>query len=167
MTMKRISFFALLLMLAFCAPSASAQSYNGGCNQTASSPDPNPCALPLQPGGKVILFNNTQPTTGAHSQQVFMQPAPPPAASAAFIALEFAFSANPGTLNYQVEDATTDLTGNYLTIPGYGTLTSCPQSEGLAYTCRIELNPFMGRYLRVYVNTATQNAVNVTVSVSR
>ena len=166
MTMKRIVFLQLLLSLAL-SPLVSAQSYNAGCNQTAASPDPNPCALVLLPGGKVILFNNTQPTTGARSQQVYVAPTPPPSASATFVALEFSFSGNPGALNYQVEDASTDLTGNYVTIPSAGTLSSCPQSEGLAYTCRIELNPFMGRYLRVYVSTATQNAVNVTVSVTR
>jgi hypothetical protein len=157
--MKKL-FFVLLL---FCTP-VFAQYYNATC---AANPalSPGQCAAVLSSGGTVVLFNGAQPGSGTRSQQFYVAPAT--SAPANFLAFEFSFSGNPGAFNYQIEDATTDLTGNFTTIPTAGTLTSCPVSEGGSYVCRIEMNPFMGRYGRIYVNTATANAVAVTVTVSR
>ncbi len=160
--MKKI-IVSLLLLLSSSLLQAQT-SYNTGC-ATAPANSPGVCAQIISIGGSVTLFNGTQPTTGAHSPQFYVQPTPlQPSPNISF---EFSFASNPGTFNYQIEDSTTDLTGNYVTIPVAGTITSCPQSEGGAYVCRVELNPFMGRYGRVYVQTQTQNAVNVTVTVTR
>lgn len=119
----------------------------------------------LYPNNQIKLYNAENPATGTFSLQFEVpQTAQQPSANLSF---EFAFAGNPGAFNYQIQDADTDATGNYVTLPTAGTLTSCPITAGGAYTCRVELNPWRGEYGRIYVNTQNANAVNVTVKVSR
>lgn len=119
----------------------------------------------LYPNQTITLYSAENPTTGTFSQQFFIpQTAQQPSANLSF---EFAFAASPGAFNYQIQDADTDTTGSYVTIPTAGTVTTCPVTPGGSFTCRVELNPFRGSYARIYINTQNANAVNVTVKVTR
>ena len=121
--------------------------------------------MALYPNNQIKLYNAEDPLTGTFSQQFLVpQTAQQPSANLSF---EFAFAGNPGAFNYQIQDADTDVTGNYVTIPTAGTVTACPITAGGAYTCRVELNPWRGEYGRIYINAQNANSVNVTVKVSR
>lgn len=155
--MKKISLLAFLL--ATCLSTMAATYSNSAA------------AIPLYPGQCTNLLTSETPAGGAFSQQVSVPTRPEqPGASLSF---EFRFSANPGaTMNYQVQDADTDATGNYVstTSPGTSTaiaLTSCPISVGGSYTCRIEFSPWRGLFARIYTNTANGNAASLTVQVCR
>lgn len=122
-------------------------------------------AITLYPGQCANLLTAEQPTSGSFSQQVSVpirdnQPT-------SNLSFEFRFAASPGAFNYQIQDADTDATGNYVTLPTAGTITTCPITAGNSYTCRVELNPFRGLYARIYTATQNANAVNLTVQVCR
>jgi hypothetical protein len=125
-------------------------------------------AIDLLAGSCVNLYSAEQPATGAFSQQ-FRLPAanqfqPAPTA----VSFELVWAANPGAFNIQIQDADTDATGNYTTLSApAGTVTSSPQSAGGAYVSRVELNPWRANYGRLYVNTQSANAVNLTAKVCR
>jgi hypothetical protein len=122
-------------------------------------------ATPLVPGTCVNLLFNEQPATGSFSQQIsILTSVNQPTANISF---EFRFAGNPGTFNEQIEDADTDATGNYVTLPVAGTVTSCPITPGGSYTCRVELNPFRGQFARIYTQTQNSNSVNLTVLACR
>jgi hypothetical protein len=149
--MKKLLGFAALLVLGLVT---LAPTYVGAGS-----------ALPLGTNQCVNLLSAENPTSGAFSQQVYIQPSnSQPTANLSF---EFRFAASPGAMNYQIQDADTDATGNYVTLPTAGTVTSCPVTAGGSYTCRVELNPFRALYARIYTNAQNANAVNLTVQVCR
>jgi hypothetical protein len=76
------------------------------------------------------------------------------------MSLEFAFSADPGTFEVDVETADTDEDTHYVTI---NTLTDGLNSS---YVGRIELPSFWAKFVRVQVVTLT-NAVAITVLLTR
>jgi hypothetical protein len=124
-------------------------------------------ALDLYPGNCVVLYNAEQPLSGAFSQQFHFpasqtySPGPPA------VSFELIWAANPGAFNIQIQDADTDSTGNYVTLPAAGTVTSTPQTAGGTYTSRVELNPWRANYGRLYVQTQSANAVNLTAKACR
>ena len=148
-------FFACVLLIA-ASLVWGAPAYNA-----APAPD-------LLAGSCALLYNAEQPSTGAFSQQFHIpaanqfQPAP------SAISFELIWAANPGAFNIQIQDADTDATGNYTTLSATaGTITSSPQSPGGVYVSRVELNPWRANYGRLYVNTQSANAVNLTAKVCR
>lgn len=122
-------------------------------------------AAPLVPGNCISVLYNEQPPSGSFSQQVSIPTRDEqPTANLSF---EFRFAGNPGAFNEQIQDADTDATGNYVTLPTAGTVTSCPVTAGGSYTCRVELNPWRGNFARIYTDSQNANAVNLTVQVCR
>lgn len=156
--MKR--FFGLFAVAALCIASNSTTYVNPAG------------AITLDPGGAcVYLYGSSSnvgenPASGTFSQQVYIPTTQTqPTANLSFT---FYWTSNPGAFNYQIQDADVDITGNYVTIPMAGTVTSAPQAVGSGnYVARVELNPFRGRYARIYVNTQTANSVNGFVVVCR
>ena len=146
---------ASLLALFLFAALTLAPSYNA-----APPPD-------VYAGSCATLFSAEQPTTGTFSQQFHVTP--PESQKPAPIALSFelAFAGNPGAFNIQIQDADTDATGNYVTLPTAGTVTSCPVTAGGSFTCRVELSPWRANFGRLYVQTQAANAVNLTAKVCR
>lgn len=144
----------LLLGLVFIL--CGAPAYNA-----APAPD-------LYAGSCVTLYSAEQPLTGAFSQQFHVIAANAYQPSPSAISFELVWAGNPGAFNIQIQDADTDATGNYTTLSAAaGTVTSSPQSPGGTYVSRVELNPWRANYGRLYVNTQSANAVNLTAKVCR
>lgn len=126
----------------------------------ASSP------LALVPGSCFILFNTgdgTPITTGTFSQQFSAPTAGTPVA----ISFEIDWSGNPGAFNLQIQDADTDSSANYVTLNTAGTITSTPQTAAGGYVSRVELNPWVGAFGRLYMQTQPANAVTLVAKVCR
>ena len=121
----------------------------------------------LNPGCQVLFASTdgTPITTGTFSQQFYLPTAGQGVVSA--VSFELVWSGNPGAFNIQIQDADTDLTGNYVTLAVAGTITSSPQSAGGTYVSRVELNPWRAQYGRLYVNTQAANSVSLTAKVCR
>lgn len=102
------------------------------------------------------------PTTGQFSQSftVFLGEGNGGSQS---ISLEVTFSGNPGAFNYQLQEANTDVTGAYNTIPlAGGTVTACTVTAGGAYVYRVDFpRSLTGTFYRMFVQTQTANAVTV------
>lgn len=154
--MKKLFAFLGLAIFAFLT---MAPSYN------ATAPAC-PTAACLYPGQSGLLFNAEQPAASTRSQQFLIpwsnsQPT-------TNLSVECIWTSNPGTFNYQIQVADTDATGNYVTIASAGTITSAPQVVGSGnYVARVDLNPFRGTYVSLWVASATANAVNTTCRLSR
>lgn len=147
----RISLVAAVIMTAFLL---------GGGAYNAISPPPT-----LNPGDSITVFYQERPLSATYSQQVSIPNVnTQPDAS---ISLEFTWPTDPGAFNYQIQDADTDTTDAYQTIPTAGTVTSAVAGPGGTYGARVELSPYKARFLRIYVNTQTANNVKGTVKVSR
>jgi hypothetical protein len=76
------------------------------------------------------------------------------------MSLEFAFGANPGAFEVDVQTSDTDDNAHYVTL---ATLTS---GLNASYVGRIELPSFWAKFVRVQVVTLT-NAVAITVLLTR
>jgi hypothetical protein len=107
-----------------------------------------------------------QPASGTFSQQFQIPVADQqPSRNLAFT---LSWPTNPGAFNIQIQDADQDVAANYVTIPTAGTITSAAQAPGSGnYVARVELNPWQANFGRLYVNTQTANAVNMTALVCR
>jgi hypothetical protein len=119
----------------------------------------------LSPGESYNVFNSERPLSATYSQQLYIANSSlQPNVS---ISVELSWPSNPGAFNYQIQDSDTDTTDAYQTIPTSGTVTSAVVGPSGAYYARVELSPFRGRYVRIYVNTQTANVVSGTVKVTR
>jgi len=122
-------------------------------------------SLLLMPKNCQVLYNAEQPATGTFSQQ-FNTPVSDQ--SSQHLRLTLVWPTNPGAFNIQIQDADTDTTGNYVTIATAGTITSAPQAAGGGnFVARVELNPWEANFGRLFVQTQTANAVNLTATVCR
>ena len=112
------------------------------------------------------VITGEQPASGTFSQQ-FQVPVSDqqPSRNLAFTLI---WPSNPGAFNIQIQDADQDIAANYVTIANAGTITSATQAPGSGnYIARVELNPWQANFGRLYVNTQTANAVNLTATVCR
>jgi hypothetical protein len=116
--------------------------------------------------GFAQVITGEQPATGTFSQQ-FQIPVSDQQPSRN-ISFTLSWPSNPGAFNIQIQDADQDIAANYVTIPTAGTITSAPQAPGSGnFVARVELNPWQANFGRLYVNTQTANAVNLTALVCR
>lgn len=153
----------ILLGLASVFLLCGAPSYN---TITPSCSTPGPASACLFPGQSGFLFNAEQPTSTTRSQQ-FQIPyvAAQPVAN---LSVECIWASNPGTFEYDIQRADTDATGNYVTIQTAGAMTSAPQANGSGnYVATVDLSPWRGTYISLYVKTQTANAVNGTCKLTR
>lgn len=128
-------------------------------------------AIVLYPGDQGLAFGTIAPyattttgeaqsvaATGASSQAFVLSPSD----GAINLSLSLIFSANPGTFNYQVQDADIDADANYVTLQT-GTITGpAVNQSGGTFVWRAEFIGVMrGNFVRLKVNTQTQNVVTV------
>lgn len=107
-----------------------------------------------------------QPATGTFSQQ-FQIPVSDQQGSRN-LAFTLSWPSNPGAMNIQIQDADQDVAANYVTLPTAGTITTAVQAPGSGnFIARVELNPWQANFGRLYVQTQTANAVNLTALVCR
>lgn len=125
----------------------------------------------LYPGQSGLFFNAEQPASGTRSQQFqipFSNSQPYNALS-----IECIWATTPGAFEYDIQRADTDATGNYVTIvqPGTSTaitMTTAPQANGTGnFVATVDLSPWRGSYISLYVKTQTANAVNGTCKLTR
>jgi hypothetical protein len=122
--------------------------------------------LLLAPKTCQVLYNAEQPATGTFSVQ-FNTPKSDQQQSNN-IAFTLSWPSNPGAMSIQIQDADQDISGNYITIPTAGTITTAVQAPGGGnFIARVELNPWQANFGRLYVSTQPANAVNMTALVCR
>lgn len=80
-----------------------------------------------------------------------------------YCSIELVFSANPGAINFQIQEAHgTDTLGAYVTLATGGTLTSATLSaDGTTYIATADFSPFAGSHVLIYCNTQSANAVSL------
>jgi|SRR5579863_1046423 len=117
----------------------------------------------IYPGDTFALFSAEQPVSGEAS--ISVQPSYLWARRLTGLSFEIIFSANPGTFNFQIQGADTDSATKFAT-EGNGTVTTATAMGDGTYLARVELSPWVARWVRLLVSAATQNAVNVTVNVT-
>jgi len=125
-----------------------------------------PALLPFYPQNVYLLFNNEALTTGEYSQQVAV---PPPPVGNAPVTLRFTidFSAAPGAFEIDILESDNDAggTGEYAQIPTAGSITAT--NPGSTTQATVDLSPFIGQFVCLYVKTQPANAVTVTARVAR
>ena len=108
-------------------------------------------------GDSVAVWNNETPAPGTSSLAVALG-APP--AKNLQASVEFAFAANPGAFQIDIEDADTDTAGSYVT---KGSVTSGLNSS---FTTRAEIGyPFSAKLMRLTL-VSRANSVALTAKVS-
>lgn len=163
--MKKLSLVLAIVIAAFVFGAPAYNVIVPGCGAPGAA---SACLFPGQSG---LLFNAEQPTSGTRSQQ-FQIPfaAAQPSTS---LSIECIWATTPGAFEYDIQRADTDATGNYVTIvqPGSSTaitMTSAPQANGTGnFLATVDLSPWRGTYISLYVKTQTANAVNGTCKLTR
>lgn len=123
-----------------------------------------PC---LYPGDSFIVFNAEVVTTGQFSQQLAL--GANPGAAAPRLRVELTFSAAPGAFEIDILDSDTDINGNgdYIQVPTAGSITTAPASPGGKFKAAAEFNPFMAKFVCLFVKTQpANNPINVTAKIS-
>jgi hypothetical protein len=136
-------------------------SYPGTANSTTPVISP-PNFLPgaLFPGDSTLLFNAEQPASPQASVAVYLpvkEGGPAPA-----ISVEVLFSGAPGAFSVQVQEASTDADGFYITPAASAYTISAVNANNVA---RADFIPTGGGLVRVLLTRT--NAVNCTVKVQR
>lgn len=119
----------------------------------------NPTAL--YPGDAGLAFNAEQPVTGEQSQQ-FAIPVFQGEGTSAALAIEVSFSAAPGAFTFTIVESDTDVIGDYAAVPVGSVINAVTNNFA-----RVDLSPFIGGFVAIYVTTQTANAVNATVKIIR
>lgn len=127
---------------------------------------PPPALFPFYPQNEFLLFNNEALVAGEFSQQVHIPPNP---AGAANVALRFTidFSAAPGAFEIDIMEDDTDLQGaaHYAEVPLAGVINAINANSTTQAT--VDLSPFQGQFVTLYVRTAPANPVTCTARVAR
>jgi hypothetical protein len=105
--------------------------------------------------------------TGTSSQAFCIAPNINTPGNAPSISLEIIFSGDPGAFNFQIQDADTDATSNYVTVPTGGTITAAANLSGSTFVARVELVPIKGSFVRLKTSTQTANAVTCIAKFTR
>jgi hypothetical protein len=118
----------------------------------------------IYPGDSFTLFNAETPQTGQASIAVGI--APKEGRDLPGLAFEFIWPADPGAFNFRIQGADTETNGAYFT-EGAGTVVSpaSAQPDG-TFRARVELKPWLARFVRILVALQSANAVAGSVSVT-
>ena len=131
-----------------------------------NSQTPPPALFPFYPQNVYKLFDGEAVTTGEYSQQLAVPPGP---VGSSPVTLRFTidFSAAPGAFEIWIMESDNDAggTGEYAQIPVAGVITAV--NSGSTTQATVDLSPFIGSFLCLYVKTQPANAVNVTARVAR
>lgn len=100
--------------------------------------------------------------SGVYSERVAISRAPwmtgPP-----YLRADLVFSGNPGAINFQVMEATTDALSDYVAQANGSPITSATlAADGIHYIASVDLSPFQGNFALIYCNTQSANAVSLT-----
>lgn len=127
---------------------------------------PPPSLFPFYPSNSFLLFNAETLTTGEFSQQVHLPPNPVGSADVR-VRLQIDFSAAPGAFEIDVMECDTDTQGTaeYAQVPVAGAITVV--NTGSTTQATLDLSPFQGQFLLLYVKTKPANAVTCTARVTR
>lgn len=117
----------------------------------------------IYPGDTYTLFNAESPLTGQSSIAVYISNSAEREVNG--LALELVFSANPGTFNFRIQGSDSDADSSYFT-EGAGTVTTATQEADGTYRMRVELSPWVTKFMRLNINMQTQNNVTVTARVT-
>lgn len=127
---------------------------------------PPPALFPFAPGNQFLLFNAETVKAGYYSQQVHI-PAPA-GTSQRGVRLIFDHSAAPGNFEYLIVEDDIDTAGasHYAQVPTGGDVTAL--NSGSATQATVDLLPFQGQFLSVYIKTAPSNSnIKLTVTATR
>jgi hypothetical protein len=127
---------------------------------------PPPALFPFYPQNSFLLFNAEALVTGEFSQQVSLPPNPVGSADVR-VRLQIDFSAAPGAFEIYVMECDTDTQGatEYALVPVGGDLTAV--NPGSVTQVTVDLAPFQGQFLCLYVKAKPANAVTCTARVTR
>jgi hypothetical protein len=127
---------------------------------------PPPALFPFYPQNSYLLFNAESLTTGEFSQQVAIPPNIEGGATTG-IRLQVDFSAAPGAFEIDIMECDTDTQGaaEYAQVPVAGSITVVNANSTTQAT--VDLLPFQGQFLCLYVRTQPANAVTCTVRATR
>lgn len=114
----------------------------------------------LNPGDKQTVWSAENPATGKSSQAVAISP-PRFGENTRYISAEFQFSGAPGSFDYRIQVADTDVDGAYQDVPNL-TLTAVNGSNWGRLEAIVT-----AKYARLNAHTQNANAVNVTASINR
>src|SRR5208282_3341390 len=112
------------------------------------------------------LFNGEALISGEFSERVHLPPAPIGSADVR-IRLQIDFSGAPGAFEIDVMECDTDTQGSaeYAEIPVAGVITTV--NSGSATQATLDLAPFQGQFLCLYVRTQPANSVTCTARATR
>lgn len=117
----------------------------------------------IYPGDTFPLFSAESPLTGQASIQVPIGELWQRRVTG--ISVEIIFSANPGAFNFQIQGADTDNPAAYFT-EGSGTVNQSTAMADGTFRARVELSPWVAKFMRLLINTQTANAVTVSANVT-
>ena len=127
---------------------------------------PPPALFPFYPQNSYLLFSAEPLTTGEFSQQVQI---PPNIVGSGDVRLRFQvdFSAAPGAFEINIMECDTDTQGSaeYAEVPVAGVINAI--NAGSATQATVDLAPFQGQFVCLYVRTQPANAVTCTARVTR
>ena len=119
----------------------------------------------LFPGDTGVLFNAEKPITGSASIAFCITPLTEREVRG--ISVELIFPAAPGAFNYQIQSADTyDATGSAFFTGGTSTIVAGTVEPDGTTRARVELSPWIGKFVRLLVNQANANNVAVTANVT-
>lgn len=117
------------------------------------------------PGGVTLWNADTQAAVTASPFSLAVAvPTQPYTNGQKKVSIEIHFSGAPGTFSIQVQDADTDITGAYASIPFGGATPGVVSTVNSSNYARVELN-IDGSFLRLNMATPPSNNVAVTAQV--
>lgn len=117
----------------------------------------------IYPGDTATLFNAETPLSGQNSIAVAVASGPQRVLRG--LAFEFVFPAAPGVFNYRIQGSDTDVDSSYFT-EGSGTVTAVTVEADGTSRARVELSPWVAKFVRLNINVQNANGVAVTVKVT-
>ena len=126
---------------------------------------PPPALFNSYPMNQLALFNKDTLQTGQFSQQVSIPPSPLGSADAR-VRIQIDFSAAPGAFEIDIMESDTDPNAaEYAQVPVAGSITVT--NGGSATQATVDLAPFQGQFLCLFVKTQPANSVTCTAIATR
>lgn len=116
----------------------------------------------IYPGDKQTVWRAESPATGAKSDRVAIGGTDIGMGQPGQCSIEIKFSADPGAFQIDAQVADTDTEAAYVTESG----TTVTTVNAGFYT-RIEMWPFVGKFVRLIMTDDPANAVTVTATIGR
>lgn len=116
----------------------------------------------LYPGDKGTALSAERLLTGVASERFAIGKGPSDNV-APKISVELQFSADPGAFTLDVQQADQETAGAYINVPSGGTVTTV----NATFFARIDLDPFLGGFIRLLQTLQTANVVTCTAIIRR